>query len=393
MKICMRVRNLEESATIAVSNKAAQMKADGIDVVSLGAGEPDFDTPEHIKEVAWRALRSGQTKYAKPASGIPELKRAIVEKFRRDNRLEYDSSHVLVSVGGKEALWLAFATLLDPEDEVIIPAPYWVSYPEQVKLAGGKPIIIRAEFDHAHKITPDQLQRALTPRTRCFVFNSPCNPSGAVYSPEEVLALARVLEGHDDVIVFSDEIYDRLIYDGLQHRSFATASDHAFNHTLTFNAGSKTYSMTGWRIGYAAGPLELIRNMAKLQSQTTSGAVTFNMHALAAALTGDQSCVEQMRLEFEQRAQYLHDRLNNMNGVVCQPPAGAFYVFPDVSSTYARLGVSGSIEWVGRLLEEAHVSLVPGAAFGSDQCVRLSFATSMANLKNGLDRLEKFLSF
>ena len=259
------------------------MRAQGIDVVSLGAGEPDFDTPDHIKAAAAAALNGGETKYAKPASGVPELKQAVIGKLARENGLTYTPEQVVASVGGKEALYLAFATLLDPGDEVIIPAPYWVSYPEQVKLAGGVPVFVNAGADAGFRITPEQLRNALTPRTRALVFNSPSNPTGAAYSPEETDALADVL-ADTDVVTFSDEMYDRLLFGGRKFKSFAATSAHAYDHTITFNAGSKTYSMTGWRIGYAAGPVDVIKGMAKLQSQTTSGAATFTMHALAAAL-------------------------------------------------------------------------------------------------------------
>ena len=390
MRISQRVQDLAESGTIAVSNKVAALRAQGVDVISLGAGEPDFDTPAHIKQAADAALERGETKYAKPASGVPELKQAVCSKLARENGLTYTPDQVIASVGGKEGLYLAFATILDPGDEVIIPAPYWVSYPEQVKLCGGVPVIVNAGADQDFKITPEQLRDALSPRTRVFVFNSPSNPTGAAYSPEETEALAEVL-ADTDVITFSDEMYDRLLYGGRTFKSFGTVSDHAYNHTLTFNAGSKTYSMTGWRVGYAAGPVELIKGMAKLQSQTTSGAATFTMHALAAALDGDQACVEMMRSEFERRGQFVSDALNRIEGVICPEPGGAFYVFPDVSDTYEQIGVSGSTDWANRLLEDAHVGVVPGSDFGDDNCVRLSFATSMANLEESLRRMETFL--
>ena len=391
MKISQRIHKLAESATIAVSNKSAEMKAAGIDVISLGAGEPDFDTPAHIKEAAWRALQRGETKYAKPASGTIELKQAIVDKFRSDNGLDYELSQVLATVGAKEAIGLAFGCLLDPGDEVILPAPYWVSYPEQIKLAGGVPVIIETDVRSGYKISPVQLQSALTPRTRAFVLNSPSNPSGAAYDADEVAALARVLETHGDITVISDEIYDQFVYGGREHCSFAAVSRHAYEHTLTVNGGSKTFSMTGWRIGFAGGPAELIRAMAKLQSQTTSGAATFSMHALAVALTEQQTCVEDMKSEFQRRVRYLHQRLNDIDGFVCPEPEGAIFVFPDVSATYRRLDVSGSVEWATRLLGEAHVALVPGAAFGADKCVRFSFATSMSQLEEGLDRVARFV--
>ncbi len=390
MRISQRVQDLAESGTIAVSNKVAALRAQGVDVISLGAGEPDFDTPDHIKQAADAALGRGETKYAKPASGVPELKQAVCNKLARENGLTYTPDQVIASVGGKEGLYLAFATLLDPGDEVIIPAPYWVSYPEQVKLCGGVPVIVNAGADQDFKITPQQLRDALTDRTRVFVFNSPSNPTGAAYSPEETEALVEVL-ADTDVITFSDEMYDRLLYGGRTFKSFGEVSDHAYNHTITFNAGSKTYSMTGWRVGYAAGPVEIIKGMAKLQSQTTSGAATFTMHALAAALDGDQACVEMMRSEFERRGQFVSDALNRIEGVICPEPGGAFYVFPDVSDTYEQIGVSGSTEWANRLLEDAHVGVVPGSDFGDDNCVRLSFATSMENLEESLRRMEAFL--
>ena len=390
MTISQRVQDLAESGTIAVSNKVAALRAQGVDVISLGAGEPDFDTPDHIKQAADAALGRGETKYAKPASGVPELKQAVCNKLARENDLTYAPDQVIASVGGKEGLYLAFATLLDPGDEVIIPAPYWVSYPEQVKLCGGVPVIVNAGADQDFKITSQQLRDALTDRTRVFVFNSPSNPTGAAYSPEETEALADVL-ADTDVITFSDEMYDRLLYGGRTFKSFGTVSDHAYDHTVTFNAGSKTYSMTGWRVGYAAGPVEIIKGMAKLQSQTTSGAATFTMHALAAALDGDQACVEMMRSEFERRGQFVSDALNRIEGVICPEPGGAFYVFPDVSDTYEQVGVSGSTDWANRLLEDAHVGVVPGSDFGDDNCVRLSFATSMENLEESLRRMEAFL--
>ena len=390
MRVSQRVQNLAESGTIAVSNKVAALRSEGVDVVSLGAGEPDFDTPDHIKKAAGAALDRGETKYAKPASGIVELKCAVVDKLARENNLTYTPEQIIATIGGKEGLYLAFATLLDPGDEVIIPAPYWVSYPEQVKLVDGVPVFIDAGAASGFKITPDQLRQALTPRTRAFVFNSPSNPTGAAYSPEETDALAAVLED-TGVVTFSDEMYDRLLFGGRQFKSFAATSSHAYDHTLTFNAGSKTFSMTGWRIGYAAGPVELINGMAKLQSQTTSGAATFTMHAMAAALDGDQTCVDDMRNEFERRGRFISDALNRLEGVVCPAPGGAFYVFPDVSDTFASLGVSGSTAWAGRLLDEAHVGVVPGSDFGNDNCVRLSFATSMETLEEAIRRIEAFL--
>ena len=390
MKVSQRIQDLAESGTIAVSNKVAALRAEGIDVVSLGAGEPDFDTPDHIKQAAHAALDRGETKYAKPASGVAELKSAVIDKLARENNLTYAPDQIIATIGGKEGLYLAFATLLDPGDEVIIPTPYWVSYPEQIKLVGGGPVFIDAGAASGFKITPEQLRAAITPRTRAFVFNSPSNPTGAAYSPEETDALAAVLTD-TDVITLSDEMYDRLLFGGQEFKSFAATSTHAYDHTLTFNAGSKTFSMTGWRIGYAAGPGDLIKGMSKLQTQTTSGAATFTMHAMAAALNGDQTCVDEMRDAFESRGRFISEALNRLEGVVCPAPGGAFYVFPDVSDTFASLDVSGSTAWAGRLLEEAHVGVVPGSDFGNDDCVRLSFATSMDTLEEAMRRIEAFL--
>jgi aspartate aminotransferase len=391
LKISRRVSGLEGSATIAVSDEAARMRSSGIDVIGLGQGEPDFPTPPHVIAAAEAAMRAGATRYPQPFSGIPQLKAAVCRKLARENELGYDPSQIIATVGGKEALWLAFATLLDPGDEVIVPAPYWVSYLEQIKLCGAVPVIIETTVEDGYKITPDRLRGALSERTRAFVFTSPSNPTGATYHPDEVRALAAALDGRD-VVVFADEIYDRLTYRGATHFSWACASRYAFDHTITFNAGSKTYAMTGWRIGYAAGPADVIEQMAKLQSQTTSSAATFSMHALAAALDGDQSCVEEMRVAFEGRSAMLVDRLNAIPGVVCPDARGAFYVFPDVSGTFESVGVSGSQAWAMRLLAEAHVAVVPGVAFGADPCVRLSFASSATNIETGLDRLEAWLA-
>jgi len=390
MKISRRVQQLEESATLAVSAKAAAMQKQGIDVVSFGAGEPDFGTPDHIKAACKKALDAGHTTYAKPASGILAAKEAACSKLKRENGLEYKPSQVLITVGGKEALYLASMTLLDDGDEAILPVPYWVTYPEQIKLAGAKVVPVVGEESRSFKLTADQIAKAITPRTRVLIFNSPSNPGGFTYDPDEVRAIADIVAKHD-LIVFSDEMYDRLIYGNQRFMSFAAARPGLYEKTLTFNAGSKTYAMTGWRIGYVCGPEAIISNMAKLQSQTTSGTATFNQHALVEALNGDQAPVEVMRKEFERRAEYMHQRLNAIKGVTCVRPTGAFYAFPNVSAAYAATGVKGSLEFSAKVLEQAHVALVPGEAFGMDTHVRLSFATGMEQIQKGLDRLEKLL--
>ncbi len=391
MKLSKRVTALAESATLAVSSKAAAMKKQGIDVVSFGAGEPDFDTPANVKDAAKKALDEGKTKYATPASGILPAKEAVCSKLKRENNLTYEPSQVIITVGGKEALYLAFSALIDEGDEAILPAPYWVSYPEQIKLNGGKVITLAGDESNSFKLRPDQIAAAITPRTKVLIMNYPSNPGGFCYSPEEVRAIADVVSRHD-IVVFSDEMYDRLLYGNQRFLSFAAVGPEAYARTVTFNAGSKTYSMTGWRVGYAAGPKPIIDAMAKLQSQTTSGPATFNQWALAEALNGDQSSVETMRKEFERRAEYMHKRLNELPGVRCVPPTGAFYAFPNVSGTYKKLGVKGSLDFSAKVLEEAKVALVPGIAFGSDEHVRLSFATGMEQIRKGLDRLAEFLS-
>jgi len=390
MKLSRRVTELAESATLAVSAKAARMRAEGVDVVSFGAGEPDFDTPAHIRQAAIDALHEGQTRYPNPAFGLTVARQAVCNSLARDANLRYGPEQVIITSGGKDAAYLAFHALLDPGDEVVIPKPYWVSYPEMVRLAGGVPVFAVGTEKNDYKLTPEILRSALTSRTRMFIFNSPSNPSGVTYHSEEVRALAGILQDRD-VVVLSDEIYDRLLYDGQKTLSYAAVSDRAYAQTLTCNSASKTYAMTGWRLGYAAGPVEIIKSMAKLQSQSTSGAATFSQIAYATALTGDQACVEAMRVEFERRGAHMWRRLTDMPGIRCPRPTGAFYCFPNVSRTYGKLGVHGSIEFAARLLEQARVAVVPGEAFGMDQHVRLSFATGMPQIDKGLDRIEAFL--
>ncbi len=391
MKLSDRASSIAESPTLAVSAKAAQMRADGIDVIGFGAGEPDFPTPPHIIAAAKKALDDGQTYYPKPASGIPILKDAIRGKLSRENGLTYKANEVVVTVGGKMACNLVFQALLNPGDEVIIPVPYWVSYPEMVKLAGGTPVFVAGEEANGFRVTPDQIRGAMTDRTRVLLLNYPSNPAGHMYSPDEVRAIAAQMAG-TDVVVISDEIYDRLVLDGSEFLSFAAVSDDAFQRTLTLNSASKTYSMTGWRLGFVAGDSALVKAVAKLQSQGTSGAATFAQVAYAAALDGDQGCVTTMRDAFVERCSFMVDALGAMDGVQCYRPNGAFYVFPNVSGTYARLGVSSSAEFAERLLEEARVAVVPGSAFGMDSNVRLSFATSMKAIQEGLRRIATFVA-
>ncbi len=390
MKLAERVLNLAESATLAVTAKAARMRADGIDVISFGAGEPDFDTPSNIKKAAIAAIEAGHTKYSKPTSGIPAAKQAICEKLARQNNLTYTPEQVMITAGGKMGVYLAMSALLDPGDEVVIPAPYWVSYPEIAKLMGGVPVVVAGREDNDYKLTPEDLRPVLNERTKLCILNSPSNPSGATYSPDELRALAAVLLERG-VFVISDEIYERLVFDGQESASIASLGEKAYENTLILNSLSKTYAMTGWRVGYAAGPVDVIKAMAKLQSQSTSGAATFTQHALVEALTGDQSAVEEMRLAFQERGAYMCERFMGMSGVRCPRPTGAFYCFPNVSDTYARLGVAGSLGFAGLLLEQAKVAVVPGIAFGLDGHVRASFAASMETITEGLNRIEALL--
>jgi len=391
MKLSQRAKVMTPSATLAVASKAAELKRRGVDVISFGAGEPDFPTPPNVVAAAKAALDAGQTGYAKPSSGLPSAKEAVCAKLERDNALVYDPSQVIVTLGGKEALALAFAALLDPGDEVLLPVPYWVSFPEQVQFFGGavKPVVPRSGD---LRLTAGEVAAAVSEKTRVFVFNSPSNPGGFAYSPQEVREIAHALEGRD-LVVFSDEMYDQLRYgDRREHLSFAKVSDAWYARTITFNAASKTHAMTGWRLGYAAGPEPIIKAMARIQSHTTSGAVTFAQPGLVEALTGDQTHVETMRVEFERRGVLMASRLNAIAGVTCTEASGAFYCFPDVSGAYEKLGVRDSVAFCEAVLEAAHVALVPGAAFGMDTHVRLSFACDTKQIEEGLSRLARVLS-
>ena len=390
MRISQRTAAITASATLAVSAKAKRLQAQGIDVVSFGAGEPDFDTPTFIREAAKDALDKGLTKYA-PASGSPDLKKAVAEKLRHQNGLNYEPKQVVISCGGKHALYGAFQVLLEPGDEVLLPSPYWVSYPEQIKLAGGKVVELRGQEANDFKLQPKQIIEAINQRTRILVLNSPNNPGGFAYTPQELKAVAMAV-ADKDIIIFSDEIYEHLVYGDQKFVSFATLADGLLEKTVTFNGLAKTYSMTGWRIGYAAGPQEIISAMGRLQSHETSNPVTFCMHAAIAALQGDQTCVAQMRDEFAKRAQHMHQRLNSIKGITCIKPTGAFYCFANVSACYDKLGVTGSVAFADTVLDKANVALVPGIAFGWDTHVRLSFATSIEQIDKGLDRLADLLA-
>jgi aspartate aminotransferase len=395
MKVSKRAREVPTSATIAVTSRAQELKAQGVDVVGFGAGAPDFDTPEYIKEAAIKSLKAGQTKYT-AAAGIIELRKAIAEKLLKDNGLEYTPEQIIVNIGGKHSVYEAMQAVLDPGDEVILPTPYWVTYPETIKLAGAKAKIIETDKSTGYKITPEQLKKAITDKTAMLLINSPNNPGGFTYTPDELKAITKVLEG-TDIMVISDEIYEKLIYGDTQFASFASLSEDAFNRTLVLNGFSKTYSMTGWRLGYVAGPVEVIKAMGRLQSHMTSNPTTFCQYAAIAAL-GEPSAaaIEQMRVEFERRGKYMSERLNAIEGVECPEASGAFYCFPDVSAHYGRningAKITGSMDFAKALLEQANVALVPGLPFGCDNNVRLSFACSLEQITKGLDRLEEWLS-
>jgi aspartate aminotransferase len=395
MKISKRAQDVPPSATIAVTARAQELKAQGVDVIGFGAGAPDFDTPDYIKDAAVEALKAGKTKYT-PAAGIIELRTAIAAKLKKENGLEYSPDQVIVNIGGKHSVYEAMQAVLDPGDEVILPTPYWVTYPETIKLAGAVAKITQTDRDKSYKMTPQRLKDAITDKTAMLLINSPNNPGGFTYTPEELKNIAKVLEG-TDVIVLSDEIYEKLIYGDTKFVSFASLSEDAYNRTLTLNGFSKTFSMTGWRLGYTAGPVEVIKAMARLQSHMTSNAVTFGQYAAIAALGEPaEQAIESMRVEFERRGRYMAERLNSIEGVQCPEPTGAFYCFPDVSSHYGRTidgkKITGSMDFAKALLDQANVALVPGLPFGCDNNVRLSFACSLEQITKGLDRLNEWLS-
>jgi aspartate aminotransferase len=384
MKLAARVGQVPPSLTLAISAKAKAMKAEGIDVCSFSAGEPDFDTPAHIKAAAEKALEEGKTKYG-PAAGEPKLREAIAQKLKTENKLDYQAANVIVTNGGKHSLFNLMLALIETGDEAIIPAPYWLSYPEMVKLAEGTPIIVSTDASTGYKITPDQLRTAITPKTKLFVLNSPSNPTGMVYTPAEIKALADVVVDKD-IWVVSDEIYERILYDGAEHVSIGSLGTEIFNRTLISNGFAKAYSMTGWRLGYLAGPVELIKAVTTLQSHSTSNVCTFAQYGALAALENSQDCVEEMRQAFAARRQVMLERLNSIPGLMCPKPDGAFYMFPDISKTGMK-----SLEFCDALLESQQVAVVPGVAFGADECIRLSYATDMASIEKGMDRLEKFV--
>ncbi len=390
MKLANRALKISPSPTLAIEAKAKEMKAKGVKVISFGAGEPDFDTPAHIVEAAVRALRAGKTKYT-AVSGVEELKEAICKKLREEQGLEYSTEQIVVSAGAKQSLYNAIQVLVQEGDEVILPSPYWVSYLEQVKLAGANVKIVDTKEENGFKLMPDELSRAISERTRLLILNSPNNPTGAVYTRSELEGLAEVLRVYSDLIVISDEIYEKLIYDGQKHISIASLHPELKERTVVINGVSKAYAMTGWRIGYAAAPLPVAKAMSGLQSHSTSNAASISQEASIEALNGPQESVAQMVLEFARRRDYMLERIHAIPEVTCIRPGGSFYLFPNVGSYFGKAykgsPVNCASDLAKLLLEEAKVAVVPGIAFGNDNYLRLSYACSMEDIKEGLDRI------
>jgi aspartate aminotransferase len=381
--IAQRAGALSPSLTLAIDSKAKQMKADGLDVVGFGAGEPDFDTPRHIKDAAIKALNDGFTKYT-PASGIPELRQAIADKFKRENGLTYKPSQVIVSCGGKHSCYNVIIATCDPGDEVLIPAPYWLSYPEMVKMASAKPVILQTSDRTEFKVTPDQLRQAITARTRLFVLNTPSNPTGSVYSPDEIKALGDICV-EKGVLIMSDEIYEHLLYDGAVHKSVASFSQAHADHTIIVHGFAKAWSMTGWRLGWCAAPEPIAKAIDAVQSHTTSNPTSFAQKGAVAALNGPQDHLKTWLEEFDRRRSFAWKKLNSIPGISCVNARGAFYLFPNISKTGLK-----SSEFCASLLEAEKVAAVPGIAFGADEYIRLSYATGMAAIEKGLERMDRF---
>lgn len=384
MKLASRVNQVTPSLTLAIDSLAKEMKKNGEDVCSFSAGEPDFDTPTHIKAAAKKALDEGKTRYG-PAAGEPGLRKAIAEKLLRDNQLAYNADNVIVTNGGKQSLYNLIMALIEAGDEVIIPAPYWLSYPEMVTLAGGTSVIVNTSLENQYKITPEQLEAAITPKTKLFVLNSPSNPTGIVYTPEEIAALAKIVV-EKDILVVSDEIYEKILYDGAIHRSIASFGPEIFQRSIISNGFAKAFSMTGWRVGYIAGPVEIVKAMTKIQGHSTSNVCTFAQYGAIAALESPQDCIEEMVKAFSERRQYILERVRSLPGLNCPTPNGAFYVFIDISQTGLKSG-----DFCQKLLESQKVAAIPGIAFGADDCIRLSYATDLKTIEKGFDRIDQFI--
>ncbi|WP_181348304.1 pyridoxal phosphate-dependent aminotransferase [Thalassobacillus sp. CUG 92003] len=389
MELANRVQSLTPSSTLAITAKANELKAEGHDVIGLGAGEPDFNTPTFILDAAKEAMDKGLTKYT-PSGGIPALKAAITNKMKHDQQLDYEASQVIVTTGAKHALFTLFQVMLNPGDEVIVPSPYWVSYPEQVKLAEGHPIVVEGKEENQFKLTPEQLEAAITPQTKAFILNSPSNPTGMMYTKDELEALGSICLKHGIWIV-SDEIYEKLIYTEQPHVSIASLSEALYNQTIIINGVSKSHSMTGWRIGYALGNAQLIKAMTNMASHSTSNPTSIAQYAALAAYSASDDEILRMREAFSERLDRLYSLVTEWPGVSCVKPQGAFYLFPNVKQAVERCGFASVDEWVKALLEEEKVALVPGAGFGAPDNVRLSYATSLEQLEEASLRIKRFI--
>jgi len=390
INLANRVQTLTPSTTLAITAKANELKAQGVDVIGLGAGEPDYNTPENILEAAYQSMKDGKTKYT-PAGGLPALKEAIINKLQRDQGLSYSPKEVMVGIGAKHVLYTLFQVLLNEGDEVIIPIPYWVSYPEQVKLAQGVPVYIEATASQEYKISPLQLREAITDRTKAVILNTPSNPTGMIYSKEELEALAEVCREFD-ILIVSDEIYEKLIYGDVKHTSIATLSEDAKKRTILINGVSKSHSMTGWRIGYAAADASLIKAMTDLASHSTSNPVTTSQYAAIEAYNGSQDAVEEMRQAFEERLNVIFPKLQAIPGFTVIRPQGAFYLLPDVSEAATKTGYASVDDFVTALLTEANVAVIPGSGFGANSTIRLSYATSLETLTEAVERIHQFVT-
>ncbi|MDR0823296.1 MAG: pyridoxal phosphate-dependent aminotransferase [Endomicrobium sp.] len=389
-----RVLAIKPSPTLAIDAKAKTLKQQGVDILNFAPGEPDFDTPSNIKNFAIKAINDGYTKYC-PASGTPELKSAIIEKFKRDNGLDYAQNEIIVSCGAKHSLFNLFQAVIDDGDEIIIPSPFWVSYPDMVIIAGGKPVIISADDKTGFKITAQQIKNAITAKTKAIIINSPSNPTGAVYTAKELQDIAQICI-EKNILIIADDIYEKLVYDDFKFTSIASVSQKAKENAIVVNGLSKAYAMTGWRIGYAAGNKDIIAGMAKIQSQSTSNPTSISLKAAVEALNGEQNSVEMMRKEFEKRRNFIVDSLNSIKGITCAKPSGAFYVFPNVTSLIGKTlkgkKISSDMDLADYLLEEAKIAIVPGSAFGAQGYIRFSYATSLDNIKKGMERLKNAVS-
>jgi aspartate aminotransferase len=391
ISLSLRAQSIKPSPTLAVTARAAELRAEGKDIIGLGAGEPDFDTPEHIKAAAIESLKKGETKYT-AVDGTPTLKQAIIDKFQRENNLEYNKNQVLVSCGAKHSLYNLFQATLNPGDEIIIPAPYWVSYPDMAKLAGAEPVILKTTIDDNFKITPKKLQSAISEKTRMVVFNSPSNPTGVSYSKDELAALGEVLLEHPEILIVTDDIYEHILWGQDKFVNIVNASPDLFDRTIVVNGVSKAYSMTGWRIGYVGGPEAIIKGMKKIQSQSTSNPSSMAQAAAVAALNGDQTYIKESTGIFKERHDFVLKSLREIDGISCIASEGTFYSFPDMNGLIEKIdGISNDIELAEFFLEKAEVAMVPGSAFGAPGCMRISFATSMENLEKSMERIKSAL--